>query len=484
MLGQILHKNRTIPKYFGLDGKYGRKTGIYVPEDISKDENGFDDVAEFFDRAQRIQSVSASFVRPCEEFIPNNSKSDCEQISHSLAEIANKIQNNLPSGDQIAGLETEAALEAPPSPLSGSNRNVSDLFTSIEDSTPSDLASGVRIDKVEAESALEASSLPISGTKRNVSDLFTSLENLLDLTVGNVSFCEEDVEASLFSANVLPSDTEVLETPMKVTVTTNVLQPDTEVLETPMKAKDTLVLAQKKKRAYKYIEAPPGSPEPVEHELDETFYPCDSSSSDESTPSESLRGSALPPIALRRIKRNTIQPLKYWKCEYAKMEKRQSGGVIIKEAVRVPDTPPIYMGRRATKKLAPTVVEQLRKAGLEGEKILVKTPDGTSLEEVVRVSASFIFDKDSEKSQVLQAFNTCRFASGILVLPPETAKESQNSKTNTIIFHVLAGKLEVFLNGTVFTLHNGCHFYVPPGNDYVLLNKTRSRIKLMYCQIK
>jgi hypothetical protein len=40
----------------------------------------------------------------------------------------------LPSGDQIAGLETEAALEAPPSPLSGSNRNVSDLFTSIEDS--------------------------------------------------------------------------------------------------------------------------------------------------------------------------------------------------------------------------------------------------------------------------------------------------------------------------------------------------------------
>ena len=68
------------------------------------------------------------------------------------------------------------------------------------------------------------------------------------------------------------------------------------------------------------------------------------------------------------------------------------------------------------------------------------------------------------------AFNNEFFASGQVDVAPKQSTAQQNSRGSHEFFYVVAGTAEVQIHRETFLLKRGCHFYVPPMNNYVINN--------------
>nr|XP_056713862.1 centromere protein C [Euleptes europaea] len=106
------------------------------------------------------------------------------------------------------------------------------------------------------------------------------------------------------------------------------------------------------------------------------------------------------------------------------------------------------------------------------------------LQECVSSGRSHLLFFSNEDVSIYKYFSTPLFSVGKLVLKPFKEKGSQYSSTDTLVFHVVKGRLLFTLYGQSYSLCAGNYFYVPAGNIYNIQNILNEECIVVFTQIK
>ncbi|TFK64211.1 hypothetical protein BDN72DRAFT_881628, partial [Pluteus cervinus] len=94
-------------------------------------------------------------------------------------------------------------------------------------------------------------------------------------------------------------------------------------------------------------------------------------------------------------------------------------------------------------------------------------------------------DNDHGKFAYQKVFGDGDFiAAGVLVLPPQGIKPSNNAKANTLMFYLAAGTVKFSIENDEFVLHAGGMFMVPRGNVYNIHNVGQIEAKIFFTQAR
>ncbi|NXP80442.1 CENPC protein, partial [Ramphastos sulfuratus] len=175
---------------------------------------------------------------------------------------------------------------------------------------------------------------------------------------------------------------------------------------------------------------------------------------------------------VRRTKRIRLKPLDYWRGERVNYAVSPSGDLVVcgvvcpetesqrtirqrkdghkQERVKRRNKKPLLVDRSLADTSKPTVV------------LDPVTNEEVPLECVTTEMCHSCFFKD-ERVEIYKHLNTSAFATGKLILKPLKEKGHQFVHMDTIVFHVIYGKIIATLHKTSYCLTTGDYFYVPAG---------------------
>ncbi|NXL64429.1 CENPC protein, partial [Chordeiles acutipennis] len=196
---------------------------------------------------------------------------------------------------------------------------------------------------------------------------------------------------------------------------------------------------------------------------------------------------------VRRTKRIRLRPLEYWRGERVNYMMRPSGGLVISGIV-CPETEPRRKIKRRkggpkqkrdeTRREIPANLDHSLADTSKPTIVLdPETNEEVLLECVNTESSHSCFFKD-ESVEIYKNLNTSAFATGRLIVKPFKEKGHQFVHMDTIVFHVIHGKIIVTLHKTSYYLTTGDYFYVPAGNGYNIRNLLNEESVLLFTQLK
>ncbi|NXN97030.1 CENPC protein, partial [Rhinopomastus cyanomelas] len=193
---------------------------------------------------------------------------------------------------------------------------------------------------------------------------------------------------------------------------------------------------------------------------------------------------------VRRTKRIRMRPLEYWRGERVNYAMSPSGGLVIngiicpktetrkrmkgghkQKRVEISSELPANLGHVLADASKPTVV------------VDPETNEEVLLDCVNTDNSDTCFFKD-ETIEIYKNLNTSTFSTGKLILKPLKEKTHQFVHMDTIVFHVIRGRIIVTLHKTSYYLTTGDYFYVPPGNGYSIHNLVNKECVLLFTQLK
>ncbi|XP_067993481.1 centromere protein C isoform X2 [Melanerpes formicivorus] len=196
---------------------------------------------------------------------------------------------------------------------------------------------------------------------------------------------------------------------------------------------------------------------------------------------------------MRRTKRIRLKPLEYWRGERVNYEVGPSGNLVVTGVV-CPETEPQTkikhrkdgdkQKRAKRRKEKPPVSDH--SLGDTAKPTIVLDPvtnEEVHLDCVTTGMCHSCFFKD-ETVEIYKHLNTSAFATGKLVLKPLKEKGHQFVHMDTIVFHVIYGKIITTLHKTSYYLTTGDYFYVPAGNRYNIRNLLDEESVLLFTQLK
>ncbi|NXX43403.1 CENPC protein, partial [Tricholaema leucomelas] len=175
---------------------------------------------------------------------------------------------------------------------------------------------------------------------------------------------------------------------------------------------------------------------------------------------------------VRRTKRIRMKPLEYWRGERANYAVSPSGNLVVSGVV-CPETEPQRTVRQRKDGNKQRRAKRRKKKPLLLDHSLADTAKPTivldpvtneevPLECVTTEMCHSCFFKD-ETVEIYKHLNTSAFATGKLILKPLKEKGHQFVHMDTIVFHVIYGKIITTLHKTSYCLTTGDYFYVPAG---------------------
>ncbi|XP_077159564.1 centromere protein C isoform X2 [Paroedura picta] len=210
-------------------------------------------------------------------------------------------------------------------------------------------------------------------------------------------------------------------------------------------------------------------------------------------PSNPLRSKTVRPSGttahLRQSKRLRLKPLEYWRGERVMYKMKPSGGLVASGIISPKQQEPRKLNR--IKKPAKIDLEKV----LDNTSAPLKDPsqpahvfDAASkqevLQECVSNGCSHLLFFDNEDVSIYKYFSTPVFSAGKLILKPLREKGSHYSYTDTMVFHVVKGRLLFTLYHQRYSLGAGSYFCVPVGNIYNIRNLLNEECILFFTQIK
>ncbi|XP_032241518.1 centromere protein C [Nematostella vectensis] len=212
---------------------------------------------------------------------------------------------------------------------------------------------------------------------------------------------------------------------------------------------------------------------------------------------------------LRRSKRTKVQPLKYWKNERIRYERRQSGWYV--DGIERQPTPKVPKRKKSAKGRRP-------KPKTSGANVRSKSMDESSMEvvpegmvEEVDPMVTVVNPETGEEvvmellhtPAMLNFVNPARqpatpddpividkymshnvFGAGQLELRGMAEKTKQSVRGDTMVFFLMKGAVEVTIHQTSAVLSSGSTFFVPQGHSYSIKNLRDSDAKLWFVQVK
>ncbi|NXG46855.1 CENPC protein, partial [Psilopogon haemacephalus] len=196
---------------------------------------------------------------------------------------------------------------------------------------------------------------------------------------------------------------------------------------------------------------------------------------------------------VRRTKRIRLKPLEYWRGERVNYALSPSGNLVISGVV-CPETESQRTIRQRKDGHEQKRAKRRKKKPLLLDHSLADTAKPTvvlnpvtneevPLECVTTEMCQSCFFKD-ETVEIYKHLNTSAFATGKLILKPLKEKGHQFVHMDTIVFHVIYGKIIATLHKTSYCLTTGDYFYVPAGNSYNIRNLLDEESVLLFTQLK
>ncbi|KAJ6660580.1 hypothetical protein lerEdw1_017577 [Lerista edwardsae] len=191
---------------------------------------------------------------------------------------------------------------------------------------------------------------------------------------------------------------------------------------------------------------------------------------------------------VRRTKRTRLKPLEYWRGERVNYNARSSGGFVIGGIISPEQNQP-----RKRKKKIKDVMES--ENILDDKMVSIKDPsqpaavfDPVSKQEIllecVSSGSSHLLFIANEALSVYKYLTTPSFSVGKIILKPLKEKGYQYSHSDTLIFHIIHGKLLLTLYDQCYSLATGDYFYIPAGNIYNIRNLLNTECVIVFTQLK
>ncbi|NXY20386.1 CENPC protein, partial [Atrichornis clamosus] len=198
---------------------------------------------------------------------------------------------------------------------------------------------------------------------------------------------------------------------------------------------------------------------------------------------------------VRRTKRIRLRPLEYWRGERANYTMGPSGIRLVISGLVHPETQSPRKSKRRKdhhKQKRDKTNRREIPASLDHNLADTSKPtvvvDAVTNEEVllecVNTQSSHICYFQDEAVEIYKNLNTSIFATGRLILKPFKEKGHQFVHMDTIVFHIIRGKIIVTLHKTSYYLTTGDFFYVPAGNGYNIRNLLNEESVLLFTQLK
>ncbi|NWX20093.1 CENPC protein, partial [Aegotheles bennettii] len=196
---------------------------------------------------------------------------------------------------------------------------------------------------------------------------------------------------------------------------------------------------------------------------------------------------------VRRTKRIRLKPLEYWRGERVNYTVTPSGSLVISEIVcpekeaprNIRQKKPGHKQKRGERRseIPPSLRHTLADTSKPTIVVDPETNEEVLLECVNTESGHSCFFKN-ESVEIYKNLNTSDFATGRVILKPLKEKGHQSVHMDTIVFHVIHGKVILTLHKTSYYLTTGDYFYVPAGNEYNIHNLLNEESVLLFTQIK
>ncbi|KFP33314.1 Centromere protein C, partial [Colius striatus] len=196
---------------------------------------------------------------------------------------------------------------------------------------------------------------------------------------------------------------------------------------------------------------------------------------------------------VRRTKRIRVRPLDYWRGERVNYKMRPSGNLVVSGIVCPESEPPREKKPRKgyhkqkTDEARREIPANLNCTLADTSKPTVVVDPVTNKEVLLTCvntdDSKAYFFKD-ESVEIYKNLNTSTFAIGKLILKPLKEKGQQCVYMDTIVFHVIWGKVIFTLHKTSYYLTTGDFFCVPEGNMYNIRNLLNQDSILVFTQLR
>ncbi|XP_053121722.1 centromere protein C isoform X2 [Hemicordylus capensis] len=191
---------------------------------------------------------------------------------------------------------------------------------------------------------------------------------------------------------------------------------------------------------------------------------------------------------VRRTKRMRLKPLEYWRGERVNYKTRPSGGFVVNGII----SPEQKQPRKSKKTIKPVLQSENL---LDDVMVSIKDPsqpatvfDAASNQEVllecVSSGSSHLLFVNNETVSVYKYLTTPFFSAGKMILKPLKEKGYQYSHSDTLVFHIICGKLLLMLYEQCYCLTAGDYFYIPAGNVYNIRNLLNKECVVLFTQLK
>ncbi|XP_066485298.1 centromere protein C [Tiliqua scincoides] len=191
---------------------------------------------------------------------------------------------------------------------------------------------------------------------------------------------------------------------------------------------------------------------------------------------------------VRRTKRIRLKPLEYWRGERVNYKTRPSGGFVIGGII----SPEQRQPRKCKKKIKPAMESENIP---DDNMVSIKDPsqpaavfDPVSKQEIllecVSSGSSHLLFVTNEALSIYKYLTTPSFSVGKIILKPLKEKGSQYSHSDTLVFHIIHGKLLLTLYDQCYSLAAGDYFYIPAGNIYNIRNLLNKECVIVFTQLK
>ncbi|NXU19315.1 CENPC protein, partial [Pardalotus punctatus] len=195
---------------------------------------------------------------------------------------------------------------------------------------------------------------------------------------------------------------------------------------------------------------------------------------------------------VRRTKRIRLKPLEYWRGERINYTMSSSGALVVSGLVHPETQSPRKRRKNSPKQKRDKTNRREIPASLDHTLADASKPtvvlDPETEKEVyldcINTASSHTYRFQDEAIEIHKNLNTSRFATGRLILKPFKEKGHQFVHMDTIVFHIVRGKIIFTLHKTSYCLTTGDFFCVPPGNRYNIRNLLNEESVLVFTQLK
>ncbi|ORX96486.1 hypothetical protein K493DRAFT_19557 [Basidiobolus meristosporus CBS 931.73] len=202
---------------------------------------------------------------------------------------------------------------------------------------------------------------------------------------------------------------------------------------------------------------------------------------------------------VRRSGRTRVKPLDYWRNERIVYGRRKSGQnvvPVVKEIVTVPEEqflhPKKAKRRPAAKKGRRIDVEEDDDDDIYDDKPIEEITvrdwyTGEDVKQAIGLTKDMVSTKPvkNQSFEFEKTFGEAAFmSSGIIKIHVNGKKPKRNSYDNAMVFYVISGSCRVTIHESSFIISTGGQFHVPRGNQYQLENIGANELRLFFAQAR